>query len=236
MYRIDEPEIRRALELILQPEQVTELRCLNCQVDGEWRAGTYSGYFSRESIDELIDALRRVQSATACYFVPNPIKPELLARSFNRARIVKDREPITADKDILERRWLLIDVDTTRPTGISSTESEKAAARRLITDIDAHLWEQDHRLPAGIFGDSGNGSHLMIPIRQPVASDFCERLLKHLARTFNTDKVTVDESVYNPSRIWKLPGTLVCKGDNSPGIGRIWRMARITQVCEALHV
>jgi hypothetical protein len=227
-YQVDPMEIRRALELCLQPGQVTELRVVHAWVEGERRPGTYSGYFDREHISALIAACQRIRSATACYFIPNAIRPELLGRAYNRARIVRDREPLTTDKDIVERRWLLIDVDAVRPTGVSATAAEKAAAEGLVTAIDYELWERG--LPPGIIGDSGNGAHLMIPMRMPAEDGgFCQKMLKGLAHRFNTPQAAVDVTVHNAARLWKLPGTLVCKGDHCPEIGREWRMASILQ-------
>jgi len=234
-YRIDAAEIRRALELFMQPGQVTELRVLNCKIDNEYRPGTYSGYFDREHIDDLIEACQQIRSASACYFIPNAVKPELLGRTFNRARIIKDKDPTTSDHDILERRWLLIDVDAVRPAGISATLAEKAATEGMVTAIDYWLWERG--FPAGIIGDSGNGAHLMVPISLPADDKgFCQRMLNGLAKEFNNGTTKVDISVFNAARIWKLPGTLVCKGDNAPAIGREWRMAKVLCVCkEAQH-
>lgn len=229
-YRIDPAEIRRGLDLLAPP--VFELRCLNTVLHGERRAGTFSGYFDRDHFDAVIEALEQIDRASGCYFTPQEIKPELLARAYNRARIVLDKEPATADKDILNRRWLLIDVDVVRPKNISSSESQKRLAVELATAIDCWLWERG--FPPGVLGDSGNGAHLMIPLQPALPADDggrSERLLKLLAREFDTAQVTVDKTTFNPSRIWKLPGTLVCKGDNCPEIGREWRMAKIIQVC-----
>ena len=53
---IDPRESRRTLCLILAPGQVTELRALEAKVDGEYRTGTYSGYF--DDHDKLIEAAR----------------------------------------------------------------------------------------------------------------------------------------------------------------------------------
>lgn len=227
-YRIDAAEVRRGLELLAPP--VLELRVLNCVLKGERRPGTYSGHFDRDHFDSVLGALEAIEHASACYFTPNPVKPALLGRAFNRARIVKDREPMTTDKDIAERRWLLIDVDAVRPSGVSATAAEKAAAEGLVTAIDCWLWER--KFPPGIIGDSGNGCHLMIPVRLPADDKgFCKRMLNGLAKEFNTPMATVDVSVFNAARIWKLPGTEVRKGDNCPEIGREWRMSRILCVC-----
>ncbi len=229
-YRIDEAAVLQALDLFVPP--VFEIRVLNCCLAGERRMGTLSGYFDRDHFADVLQVLRQIERASACYFTPNYVKQELLARSYNRARIVKDREPLTGDKDIQERRWLLIDVDSVRPTGISATPGEKAAAEGLVTEIDYALWEQG--FPLGIIGDSGNGCHLMIPCRLPADDKgFCKRLLHGLAKQFNSPAATVDVSVFNPARIWKLPGTLVCKGDSCPEIGREWRMSKILMVCQS---
>ncbi|MCE9556757.1 MAG: hypothetical protein K8T91_25700 [Planctomycetes bacterium] len=225
-YTIDATEVRRAITL-LAPE-VFELRALNCKVMGEYRTGTYSGYFQRDAIDDLLAAVERIESASGVYFTPHHVNPDLLARCCNRARIIT-REPTTSDKDILARRWVLIDVDPVRPAGVSATDAEKSAARRMIHDIDHHLWER--AFPPGIIGDSGNGSHLMIPMILPADDDGATKtLLEGLARDFDNEACKVDVTTFNPARIWKLPGTLACKGDDAPAVARPWRMARIVTV------
>src|SRR4029453_18670098 len=144
-------------------------RVVNCCLAGERRMGTLSGYFDRDHFDDVLQVLRQVERASACYFTPNYGKPELLARSYNRARIVEDRDPLTGDKDVLERRWILIDVDAVRPAGISATPAQKAATEGLATAIDYWLWER--KFPPGTMADSGNGAHVMIPWRPPLPAD-----------------------------------------------------------------
>ncbi|MFN0017721.1 MAG: hypothetical protein ACKVP0_05630 [Pirellulaceae bacterium] len=231
-YQIDETEVSRALKLIAPP--VTELRVMNATVAGERRTGgTFSGYFDSDHHAELIAELRRVQNASAAYFIFNELKPELLARRCNRAEIIGDRTPVTGDKDILRRRFLPVDVDSVRPAGVSATDAERTAAYEMVIDIDAHLWEKGY--PPGIIADSSNGAHLLIPLDLP-ANDhgFVKRLLTELAARFNTDKATVDTSVHNASRIWKLYGCESRKGDNCPALGRVWRLSKILTECQEL--
>jgi hypothetical protein len=47
------------------------------------------------------------------------------------------------------------------------------------------------------------------------------------------DQVSVDTGVYNAARIWKLYGTIACKGDNTPE--RPHRPARFIEVPETLQ-
>src|SRR5215208_3259051 len=99
-------EVRRTLDLVLQPGQVTELRALDVSTSSYRRPHTVSGYF--DDVETLIDALGYVErTAKGIYFTPNPVNAALLARAVNRLRDVADREPLTGDRDIISRRWLL---------------------------------------------------------------------------------------------------------------------------------
>ncbi len=70
--------------------------------------------------------------------------------------------------------------------------------------------------PEPIFVDSGNGYHLLFRGEGcNVFSDDWRSTLKALAAQFNTPGAKVDTSVYNPSRISRLPGTWNRKGENS---------------------
>lgn len=229
--RFNEAEVRRALEMLAPG--VFEMRALNAMVDGDRRGATFSGYYDDDHHDEVIHDLQRISAATAVYFTPNPVKPELLARAFNRARRIVDRTPTTSDADILERHWLLIDIDSVRPAGISATEEERENAYRIVIDVDQYLHE--HGFPPGFICDSGNGCHLMIPFQSKnddAGLLFHKQLLADLAKRFNEPTAHVDLTTCNASRIWKLPGTLVCKGDNCPEIGREWRIAKILRRCD----
>jgi hypothetical protein len=42
------------------------------------------------------------------------------------------------------------------------------------------------------------------------------RVLISLSKRFTNNTVVVDQSTFNASRVWKLYGTVCCKGDNSP--------------------
>ena len=68
---------------------------------------------------------------------------------------------------------------------------------------------------------SGNGGHLLYRLPDmPVNEEnraFIKNTLEGLAQQFNTDKVKIDTTVFNPARIWKLYGTTAHKGDELPG-------------------
>ena len=82
--------------------------------------------------------------------------------------------------------------------------------------------------PDPIVGDSGNGGHLLYRVELPVHDDgLIRRCFQALALRFDDDTVKIDQSVFNPARIWKLYGTVSRKGDNLHE--RPHRLARILE-------
>ena len=220
--RTDPAEIIRAYRLIVGDGNTTELRALEAQRQGDYRPGTLFGYF--DNAEALAAAVAAITSAKGIYIVPNPVKPDLLARCCNRIKLAVKGDASTQDSDIVRRRWLLIDVDPVRPAGISSTDAEHAAALRRIREIVAYLTADGW--PTPIIADSGNGAHALYRVDLPAEDGgTVQRILQALAGRFDDAVVKVDTSVHNPARIWKLYGTMACKGDDVPG--RPWRMARI---------
>ncbi len=122
---VDPVVVEAALRIILAPGQVTELRAFEAVTADDRRPHTFGGYFDDPAA--LAKSALRIKSAKGIYFVPNPIKPALLARAMNRARAV-GKEPTTSDHDIERRAWLLIDCDAVRPAGVSASDVEHDAA------------------------------------------------------------------------------------------------------------
>jgi hypothetical protein len=199
----DVAEIRRALTAILETDQVVELRALGASTSTYPRPHTVNGYF--DNIDLMARAAASLTKAKGIYFTPNPLNPALLSRTANRLRVVDRQDPLTSDADVLARRRLLIDADPVRPAGILSTdeEHELALARMQM----CHAWLQDQGWPAGLEAGSGNGGHLLCRVDLPndeASTQLVQRGLEALAATFGDERVTIDRTVYNAARIWKL--------------------------------
>jgi hypothetical protein len=222
----DTREILRCLSVLTEPNQVVELRLLDVLLSGSRVPVTMSGYFdNREAL--AAQAKKFGNYATGTYITLNPVNRALLARAANRLRVVGKNDALTTDADIINRRWLPIDVDPVRPRGISSTKEEHDAALALALQIRDAL--RDQNWPDPILGDSGNGGHGLYNIGLP-ANDggLIKRCLAALARRFDQDAVKIDQAVFNPARIWKLYGTVSRKGDNLPD--RPHRLARLIEV------
>jgi hypothetical protein len=152
------------------------------------------------------------------YFVMNLISPEFRGNQRNKLAV--------CDLDIIARRYLLIDVDredTTQPASMGELEE----VFNVVRNIRRHLRDEFGYKPIRVF--SGNGCHLYLPLANLPNTEenreHCHSILLRLARKFNTDSVKVDTSVYNASRITKLPGTVARKGLESEG--RAYQLARV---------
>src|SRR5215475_1530299 len=207
----DETEVRKALASIIERGKVFEVRAIEAQLDGRY-PGTAFGYFDTASA--CIDALQELQRAVGVYVTINPVNPALLARAQNRLKYARKGDATTIDHDIERRYRLLIDVDPIRPSGISATDAEKAAAHKKAGEIYDYLESRGWHLP--VLADSGNGFHLSYRIDLPREDDrLCEKVLTSLAGRFDGEGAKVDRSVHNPARIARLYGTLAAKGDNT---------------------
>ena len=221
----DRSEVLRALGVLAEPGQVVELRLLGVQSQGQRIPVTMSGYFDDFEL-LATSACRYGGSAKGVYVTLNPVKPALLARAANRLRTAGRNDPLTSDADITKRRWLPIDLDPERPSGISSTDQEHSLAVQRAFQIRDAL--RENGWPASLVGDSGNGAHLLYRVEIPTSdNELVKQCLQALARWFDNDRVKVDQRVFNPARIWKLYGTVSRKGDNVAE--RPHRLARILE-------
>ena len=224
----DAGEIRRGLDL-LHPSGVVELRALFQR----GRKRTAAGYFDPEHRGDLVDAAVKLNADGAAVYVNlNPLDAQLLSRYSNRT---EDYAQSTAtDANVTGRRWLLIDLDPTRPKDTSATAEQLEAAK--ATGRTIYAWLQARGWPKPIVAESGNGLHLLYRIDLPnddATRDLVKAVLETLAQRFDDAAVKVDKSVFNAARIVKLYGATANKGDSTPAAP--WRVSRIVQVPDELQ-
>ena len=216
--------------LFFSPGEVVEIRAYGLKGKGPWEgwaggAGIVYGYFDNaRDFGTAAMALEKAK-APGIYFTLNPCRPELLARAANRLRAADAKSPTTADKDIKCVRWIPIDLDPVRPSGISSSDEELARAIHLRNEI--WRWLQGLGIEPAVPAVSGNGAHLLIRIpdsdfdrTNPGESEIVglvKACLAAVAAKFPPEKtgVEIDQKVFNPARIWKLYGTTARKGDHT---------------------
>jgi hypothetical protein len=200
-----------ALEVFHDLDDVVEIRVL--LADGR----VESGYFTVANEPKLRTALRSISlAAEGVYFIPNRIDKRCLSRA--KDRMVKRPKKTTADADIVERRWLYIDVDFTRPSGTSTSDEEHEAALGRAVCVEEYLTNLG--FPKGLLCDSGNCAHLYYRLPTGLSMDEGDRLVKRcleaLAAKFNSGGIEIDIKTANRARITKLFGTVARKGDPTP--------------------
>jgi hypothetical protein len=201
-------EIARTYELLFKPRQVVELRAFK-------ERETLSGYFD-DGKALTREASKLDRRGYSVYVTLNEINPALLARAMNRTRKVY-KEPTTSDSDVGRRRWLPLDFDPGRPSGVSATDTEKEAARRRVLEVRKYLRRRGW--PEPILADSGNGYHLLYAVDLPndtESLDLIKGILEAISFRFSDKAVEVDTTTRNAARIWKLYGTTAHKGDDVP--------------------
>ncbi len=203
-------QIEFGIEILFELGQVVEVRALGGQ------RGVVSGYF--DSHGELAKAIKQLSDTgeyAGVYYTLNPCHSDLPARVEKNKWHCGVKET-TRDKDIVRRRWLLIDFDPKRPaglSGVSATTAEMCAAGKLMVKVLKALRRLGWPLPVVAF--SGNGHHLLFRVDEPnndETTQLFKGCLKAIAEQFATAEVGIDTGVFNAARITKAYGSLAAKG------------------------
>jgi hypothetical protein len=219
----DRDEIIRALRVFVEPGSVVELRVPHS------RQGTMSGCFN--DLDALATAAVRLNgTAPGIFLTMNPVDPALLDRARNR--VEPHAKATTTDAQVLRRRWMALDFDPPRPTGISTTDAQHDAALAVIPDVCTWLTTAIGISPESVVtADSGNGSYLFIRVDLPndaARTKLVKQCLAAVAHVFDSPAVHLDQTMSNAARIVKIFGTVACKGDASAE--RPHRLSRLLTV------
>lgn len=205
MPQFDEVEVRKALSIFIEPEDLFEIR-----IFGKRKTDTISGYF--KDVGRFIDELKKQNlNDVSVYFVLNKIKPECYGRE-QADQLIKT-QVATQDSDIKRRDWILIDLDPKRPSGTSATKEQVEKSYQKATKVYKHL--KSEGFPDPVIGFSGNGYHLVYKIalrNEDQNRELIKQFLNALAILFDDDDVEIDQSVFNAARVCKLYGTYATKG------------------------
>lgn len=199
-------ELINTFSIINPNGEYMEVRILNTNT------GTLSGYFN--SAENIYNAVRTLDGKYNIFFTLNELSPEIVARSQNH--FTKYAKNTTADSEISRRKWILLDFDPVRPSGISSSEEELKAAKSCAMKVRKYLSEEG--FPEPVFALSGNGYHLLYSCdldNGEKERETIKKFLEVLDQKFSDEMVKVDRANYNAARICKLYGTVSCKGDDT---------------------
>lgn len=205
--KMNEITIRQWYDTFKSGEELVEVRI----VDNAYKR-TYSGYFT--DVDTLLNEIRKYDNCNI-YFTLNAINPACYDRE-QHDRIVTKPKSTTSDNDIVGRDWILIDIDTKKPSDTNSTDEEKEMAKEVVNNVFKFLRDEGFEKP--VVCDSGNGFHLLYKIAMKNNNEnttICKEFLQVLDMLFSNPNVEIDCSTFNSSRICKLYGTFSRKGSNT---------------------
>ena len=131
---------KKVWSLFFKAGDVVEVRILgvygkSSAWEGYGKGGTVSGYFDNHA--SFCKAVRAADEVKHCgiYFTLQQIDPRLIGRAFNRLKAAK---VTTSDKDVIAYRWLPVDIDPVRPSGVSASDFELEEALRIRGNIASY--------------------------------------------------------------------------------------------------
>lgn len=201
-------QIRQWFDIFKNNKELTEIRIIDNN-----QKRTYSGYFT--DVETIIKEIARYDNCNI-YFTLNEIDEACYSRE-QRDRIVTKPKSTTSDKEIVGRDWCLIDIDCEKPSDTNSTDEEKNLAKKVVNNVYKFLSNQGFN--KGIVCDSANGYHILLKqemMNNEANTAIMKNFLGVLDMLFSTDKVKVDTSTFNASRICKLYGCVSRKGADTP--------------------
>lgn len=204
---MNEITIRQWYDTFKSGEELVEVRI----VDNAYKR-TYSGYFT--DVNTLLNEIREYDNCNI-YFTLNAINPACYDRE-QHDRIVTKPKSTTSDNDIVGRDWILIDIDTKKPSDTNSTDEEKEMAKEVVNNVFKFLRDEGFEKP--VVCDSGNGFHLLYKIAMKNSNEnttICKEFLQVLDMLFSNPNVEIDCTTHNASRVCKLYGTFSRKGSNT---------------------
>ena len=218
------------IRLLVGRESLTEVRALFRSSSGDDSRICRNNFYLGSQCDQVAIDVHTIDNKKECigiYLVSNPIDPSLISRNDGVWRKpFSTKVKSSKSSDMVSRRWVLVDCDSSRESDSSATEFERSKAFRLADDVVAAL---------GVFGfcdpvraDSGNGCHLLYPVDMPsdqannhIVRDF----LKELSSRVTSSGAQVDPVTWDSQRMVRLYGTRARKGSSTPD--RPWRTTGI---------
>lgn len=193
--------IQQWMTALLEPNQIVEIRMIGPIASRSFATGIGNQF------DDMIDFVMNANKKhKGIYFTPNPMKHVRGTGASGNHR----------DEDVAKRNWLLIDVDPIRIKETNASQSEVDASKRVAESIFSTMAQL--KFGGMIFGASGNGFHVCVPVDLPnneLSKEKHKKLLKALDERFSRESAKVDKATFNASRIWKFPGTMAMKGPHS---------------------
>ena len=154
-------------------------------------------------------------NTVAVWLTVNPVDPATW----------KPDQKLATDENIPGRTHFIIDGDTVREKDQNATAAELEAAWPDFRKALDYL--RGLGFPVPLIVATGNGWQAWFRIDLLASDSIVERFLKALSAQFSTPNLHIDESVFNPARLARMPGTMNRKGPDTPD--RPQRLAKVIE-------
>lgn len=216
-------EVLRTIKT-LRPEGLMEVRVLGLRPNHGGKSYTASGYFDDPHKAARAALQYEAKRPDGIYLLLNEPDAALFARSPNK--MTDYPKATTSDQDVVRRRWLLLDLDPKRPSGVASNPRQLASAERLSRECRDLLCGAGW--PAPVEAMSGNGAYLLFGLDLPndaettaLATDVLKAINHKVGQTgvpADEPIAQVDLTTFNAARIARLLGTMNRKGHPTPAL------------------
>lgn len=226
MARINEQEVYRWYDIMKDNNELVEIRLIGSNKTG-------SGYFN--DANTLIEAIKPYTDDFNVYFTLNTLNPALFSREQKNKIVIKPKNT-TQDAEVTLRKWVLIDLDSKRPSGVCATRDEVMKTYEKGKVVFDFLISQGFYEPILVF--SSSGIHIYIKCSLLNTEDntkLVKRFLNALSMLFSDEYVDCDTSVYNAARISRLIGSYSNKGSKNDK-DRPQRRCRFISIPEEIKV
>lgn len=203
---MNEIDFKKTIDILHPNGEVFELRV----IDG---GKMMSGYFNSASV--AWEEVKKYPNETF-YIIFNQINSGCMSRLQGGKMLSPSygqKLQTTSDNDIIRRKWIFIDIDPIRPSGVSSTDEEKEQAYKTIKNIFRYLRSVGFEDP--VIFDSGNGYGMFYSVDLPVdnkTTQVVKKFLETISMLFDNEHCEIDTSVYNLARLAKCVPTIAKKG------------------------
>ena len=204
---ISEQEIYRWFDIFKSDNPLTEIRLIDPS------GKIFSGYF--KSAGAIIEAVRPYSRTCNVYFTVNPVNESCYARE-QKDKLVARPKNATTDSEIVGRKFIFLDLDAKRVSGVCASDSEVAFVKQKANEVYRFLVGEGFYPPVVIFSSSGVHFYLKCSIAAtPKNDELIKRFTMAVGMLFSDEHTDVDGKIFNRGRIARLPGTYSRKG--APG-------------------
>lgn len=222
---MNERTIRQCYDVFKDNSKLTEIRILDSRK-------MFSGYFT--DVETLLQEIKPYDNYNI-YFTLNAINPSCYDRE-QKDKIIQKPKSTTSDNEIIAIDWIMVDIDVEKPSDTNSTDEEKELCKPIVNAIFKYLRDEGFSEP--VICDSGNGYHInyrVAMLNNEENTLMRKNFLNALSMMFSSDKVKVDCSTFNASRICKTYGVISRKGSSS-SIDRPQRESSIVRVPKEIKI